>query len=252
MQIHPTALIEEGARLGAGCVVHAHAVISKHCQLGEDVVVHPFAVIGGDPQDLSFDANTHSGVRIGSRTVIREHVTINRATKKGVSTEIGSDCFLMAACHVAHDCHIGDKVVIANSVLLGGHVQVGDRTFLGGGAVIHQFCRVGESVMIGGGARISRDVAPYSLATERNAMIGLNLVGLRRRDFAREVVEEIKLAFRKVDAPVGNIRQMAAAALGSGEFSSAEARIFLQFFAGGRRGFVRTRRNAADDTIGGE
>ena len=146
--------------------------------------MHPFAVIGGDPQDLSFDAFATCAprLRIGSRTVIREHVTISRATKEGASTEIGSDCFLMAACHVAHDCHIGDRVVIANSVLLGGHVQVGNQAFLGGGAVIHQFCRVGESVMIGGGARISRDVAPFTLATERNAMIGLNLVGLRRRE----------------------------------------------------------------------
>ncbi len=252
MQIHPTALIAEGARLGAGCVIHAHAVINGHCELGEGVVVHPFAVIGGDPQDLSFDAHMRSGVRIGSRTVIREHVTISRATKEGASTEIGSDCFLMAACHVAHDCHIGDRVVIANSVLLGGHVQVGNQAFLGGGAVIHQFCRVGESVMIGGGARISRDVAPFTLATERNAMIGLNLVGLRRRSFAREIVDEIKLAFRKVDAPVGNVRQIAAAALQSGEFRSAEARVFLQFFEGGRRGFVRTRRGVADEPTGGE
>jgi len=247
MKVHPTALIQEGARLGAGCVIHAHAVISAHCELGEDVVVHPFAVIGGDPQDLSFDANTQSGVRVGARTVIREHVTINRATKEGASTEIGSDCFLMASCHVAHDCHIGDRVVIANAVLLAGHVQVGDRAFLGGGAVIHQFCRVGESAMIGGGARISRDVAPYTLATERNAMIGMNFVGLRRRGFPSEVVHEIKRAFREVNMPVGNLRQIAAATLQRGEFGSAEARNFLQFFAGGRRGFVRTRRSTAAD-----
>ncbi len=247
MQIHPTALIQEGARLGAGCVIHAHAVISGHCELGAGVVVHPFAVIGGDPQDLSFDANTQSGVRVGARTVIREHVTISRATKKGGSTDIGTDCFLMATCHVAHDCHIGDRVVIANAVLLGGHIQVGDRAFLGGGAVIHQFCRIGEGAMIGGGARISRDVAPYTLATERNAMIGLNLVGLRRRGFPREVVDEIKRAFRNVNTPVGNLRQIAEATLQRGDFGSAEARNFLQFFAGGRRGFVRTRRSAAAD-----
>ena len=253
MKVHPTALIQEGARLGAGCVIHAHAVISAHCELGEGVVVHPFAVIGGDPQDLSFDANTQSGVRVGARTVIREHVTINRATKEGASTEIGSDCFLMASCHVAHDCHIGDRAVIANAVLLAGHVQVGDRAFLGGGAVIHQFCRVGESAMIGGGARISRDVAPYTLATERNAMIGMNFVGLRRRGFPSEVVHEIKRAFRKVNMPVGNLRQIAAATLQRGEFGSAEARNFLQFFAGGRRGFVRTRRStAADEQNDGE
>jgi UDP-N-acetylglucosamine acyltransferase len=247
MQIHPTAIIQDGARLGAGCLIHAHALISRHCELGEGVVVHPFAVIGGDPQDLSFDANTQSGVRIGARTVVREHVTISRATKAAGSTEIGSDCFLMAACHVAHDCRIGIRVVLANAVLLAGHVQIGDRAFLGGGAVIHQFCRIGEGVMIGGGARISRDIPPFSRATERNALIGLNLVGLRRRGLKREVVDEIKRAFRALNTPVGNLREIAASTLQLGEFTSAEARGFLEFFQGSRRGFARARRNTAVD-----
>jgi UDP-N-acetylglucosamine acyltransferase len=209
--------------------------------------VHPFAVVGGDPQDLSFDAHTHSGVRIGARTVIREHVTISRATKADASTEIGSDCFLMAACHVAHDCRIGSGVVIANAVLLAGHVQVGDRAFLGGGAVIHQFCRIGEGVMIGGGARISRDIAPFSLAAERNTVIGLNLVGLRRRRLGRQVVDEIKRAFRALNTPVGNLPDIAATILRRGEYTSAEALRFLEFFQGGRRGFARARRATDDD-----
>jgi UDP-N-acetylglucosamine acyltransferase len=252
MQIHPTALIEDGARLGAGCIIHAHALITRQCELGEAVVVHPFAVIGGDPQDLSFDAGTPSGVRIGARTVIREHVTISRATKAGSATEIGPDCFLMAACHVAHDCRIGAHVVIANAVLLAGHVQIGDRAFLGGGAVIHQFCRVGEGAMIGGGARISRDIAPFSLATERNAIIGLNMVGLRRRGLKREVVDEIRRAFRALNTPVGNLRQIAASTLQRGSFASAEARSFLEFFQGGRRGFARARRSGAADEANDE
>jgi UDP-N-acetylglucosamine acyltransferase len=243
MQIHPTALIHKDAQLAPGCLVHAHAVIGPHCVLEEGVVVHPFAVVGGDPQDLSFDMTILSGVKIGARTVIREHVTISRATRAGKSTEIGSDCFLMAGSHVAHDCHIGNRVVIANAVLLAGHVHVAERAFLGGGAVIHQFCRIGESAMIGGGARISLDIPPFSLVTERNAVIGLNLVGLRRRGFKREVVEEIKRAFRAVDTPVGNLRQIAAATLAAGELRSPEARQFLEFFSGGRRGFARSRRS---------
>lgn len=251
MQIHPTALIQEGARLGSGCVIHAHALISRHCELGEGVVVHPFAVVGGDPQDLSFDIATPSGVRIGARTVIREHVTISRATRAGAATEVGPDCFLMAACHVAHDCRIGGRVVIANAVLLAGHVQVGERAFLGGGAVIHQFCRIGEGAMIGGGARISRDVAPFTLATERNAVIGLNVVGLRRRGFTREVVDEIKRAFRAVNVPVGNLRQIASEALQRGDFASPEARGLLEFYTAGRRTFARSRRGQATDELGG-
>lgn len=247
MQIHPTALIEEGARLGKGCVVHAYAVIGGHAELADGVVVHPFAVIGGDPQDLGFQCEIATGARIGARTVVREHVTISRATKSGGFTEIGADCFLMASCHVAHDCRIGNRVVIANSVLLAGHVHVGDRAFLGGGAVIHQFCRVGESVMIGGGARISRDVAPFTLATERNVLIGLNVVGLRRRGLRREAFDELKRAYRALDVPVGNLREIAAACIDSGDYSTPEAHSFLTFYQSGRRGFTRSRRIASDE-----
>ncbi len=250
MQIHPTALVESGARLGSACVVHPYAVIRRYCVLGDGVVVHPFAVIGGDPQDLGFDVANDSTVRVGARTVIREHVTISRATRIGGSTEIGADCFLMAACHVAHDCCVGDRVVIANATLLAGHVYVGDRSFLGGGAFVHQFCRIGEGAMIGGGARISRDVPPFTMATERNALIGLNKVGLRRSGLDRAALDELKRALRVVATPIGNLREQAGAALARGEFASPEARRLLEFFQQGRRGFVRPRRDAdeSDDT----
>jgi UDP-N-acetylglucosamine acyltransferase len=142
-------------------------------------------------------------------------------------------------------------VVIANAVLMGGHVSIGERTFLGGGAVIHQFCRIGEGVMIGGGGRISGDVPPFCLATERNALIGLNVVGLRRRGVKADVFREIKRVFHAMDQPVGNLRELAASLLASGEFTGVEARGFLEFFTGGRRSFVRTRR-AADASPGSE
>lgn len=236
--------------MGAGCVVHAHAVVTRYCDLEDGVVVHPAAVIGGDPQDLSFDPAIESRVSIGARTVLREHVTINRATKPGATTRVGADCYLMTGSHVAHDCQIGQRVVIANAVLLGGHIHVGDHTFLGGGAVIHQFCRIGEGVMIGGGARISNDVPPYCMATERNALIGLNVVGLRRRGISREAFREVKRVFHALDQPVGNLREIAAALLNAGDLQSAEALRFLDFFGGGRRGFVRTRRGAASHDAG--
>lgn len=204
--------------------------------------MHPFAVLGGDPQDLGFKPEITSRVSIGARTVIREHVTVNRATQVDASTRIGSDCYLMAASHVAHDCQVGDRVVLANAVLLGGHVRVGDRSFLGGSAVVHQFCRIGEGVMVGGGARISSDIAPFCLAAERNALIGLNVVGLRRRGVKAEVFRELKRAYHALNKPAGNLRDLAAAILAAGEFQSVEARSFLEFFTGGRRGFVRTRR----------
>jgi UDP-N-acetylglucosamine acyltransferase len=242
-QIHPTALVESGARLGEACIIHPYAVISRHCVLGDGVVVHPFAVLGGDPQDIGFDVTNDSTVHIGARTIIREHVTISRATRTGSATEIGAECFLMASCHVAHDCRVGDRVVIANAALLAGHVHIGDRSFLGGGAVIHQFCRIGEGAMIGGGARISRDVPPFTMATERNALIGLNKVGLRRRGLDRATLDELKRALRIVATPVGNLREQAGAALARGEFASPEARQLLEFYQQGRRGFVRPRRD---------
>ena len=246
-KIHPTALVEDGAQLGAGCIVHARAIISRHCILGDDVEVHPFAVLGGPPQDLSWDPRIVSGVRIGSGTVIREHVTMNRATRRDASTEIGAGCFIMAAAHVAHDCRIGRRVVLANAVLLGGHVQVGDHAMIGGGAVVHQHCRIGESAMIGGGSRISEDVAPYCLAAERNAVLGLNVVGLRQRGITREVIQDIKRAYRRLNFSRGNLRAIAASALAQREHGSEEARRFLEFFQSGTRGFARARYAAAAD-----
>jgi UDP-N-acetylglucosamine acyltransferase len=247
LQIHPTAIVEEGAQLAGGCIIHAHAYVTRHCQLAEGVVVHPFAVVGGDPQDLSFNAHARTGVRVGARTVIREHVTISRATKLDGYTEIGADCFLMASCHVAHDCKIGNRVIIANAVLLAGHVQVGEGSFLGGGAGIHQFCRVGEGAMISGGARISLDVPPFCMAAERNALIGLNLVGLRRRGCDRQAMSELKRIYQALNVPVGNMRELAASMLARDELTSSEARNFLRFFAGGRRQFIRARASNSDD-----
>ena len=128
--IHPTAIVEAGAQLGADCEIMAYAVLTKHCMLGDRVVVHPFAVIGGDPQYLKFDRATDGRVQVGAGTVLREHVTINRSIHAGKATLVGENCFLMAASHVAHDCEVGSHVVFANAALLAGHVSVGDHTFL--------------------------------------------------------------------------------------------------------------------------
>jgi UDP-N-acetylglucosamine acyltransferase len=207
--------------------------------------VHPFAVVGGDPQDLRFDPATVSGVRVGARTVVRESVTLSRATRPGGFTEIGADCFLMACCHVAHDCRLGHHVVLANGVLLAGHVSIGDNAFLGGAALVHQFVRIGESTMISGATRAAQDIPPFALAAERNEVIGLNLIGLKRRGFSRDAIREIKDAFRAVYLTPGNIRVAAQTALDGGAFETAEARQFLTFFTEGKRGFARARREGA-------
>lgn len=244
--LHSHAIIETGAQLGKDCEIMAGAVITRHAILGDRVVVHPGAVVGGDPQFLKFDRRTPSFVRVGDDTVIREHATLNRSIHADQSTVVGARCFFMAASHAGHDCTLADDVVLANNVMLAGHVEVGAFTFIGGGAGVHQFTRIGESVMIAGLSRITRDLAPFTLVAERDEVSGLNLVSLRRRAFARSTVVELKEAFRRVYYQVGNIRQLAADALGSNNFTSPEAQRFLTFFAGGKRGFARSVRLARD------
>ena len=244
--VHPQAIVEDGAVLGAGCVIHAGALVTRHAVLGDGVVVHPYAVVGGDPQDLKFDPATRTVLRIGARTVIREHVTLHRATRPEGWTEVGADCYLMVGCPVAHDCRLGERVIMANAVLLAGHVQIGDGAFVGGGALVHQFTRVGEGAMVGGAARVARDLPPFSMVTERDEIVGLNVVGLRRRGLPRETLAELKRAFRAVNVAVGDMRQIAAAELAGGGYSSPEARRYLEFFGGSRRSFARARRAGSE------
>lgn len=247
VSIHPSAIIEDGAVIGDGCDIQAGAIIGKNAVLGERVTVYPYAVVGGDPQHLKFDRATPSGVRIGNGAVIREHVTVNRAAQPGGNTIVGERCFLMVNAHVGHDCVLADDVVLANNVMLAGHVHVGAFTFVGGGAGVHQFARIGESAMVSGLSRISRDLAPFTITAERDEVSGLNLLGLKRRGFSSEAIGELKKAFRAVYFKTGNIRELAAAQLG-GDYATAEARRFLEFFAGGKRGFARATRASAEET----
>ena len=248
--VHPTAIVEPGAQLGVDCEIHAYVVVTKHAVLGDRVVVHPFAVVGGDPQYLKFDRTTSSAVRVGAGTVLREYVTVNRSIHSGHATVVGENCFFMSGAHVAHDCTVGNNVVLANNALLAGHVSVGEFSFIGGGAAVHQFTRIGESVMVGGLARITRDLAPFTIVAERDEVSGLNLVGLKRRGFSRDVIRELKEAFRLVYATPGNIRDLAARALASAKFGTAEARRFLEFFAAGKRSFARPGRAGAAEEPG--
>jgi UDP-N-acetylglucosamine acyltransferase len=250
--IHPTAIVEPGAKLGEGCVIHAGAIVRSGAILGERVAVHPYAIVGGDPQVIRFDPAVQTGVRVGAGTIVREFATINRSTEKGGHTVVGSNCLLMASSHVAHDASVGDGVVIANAVLIAGHVSVGDHAVLGGGSAYHQFTRVGEGAIVGGLSRITLDIPPFVMAAERDEVAGLNLVGLRRRGVARESIRELKEAFRLVYGGSGNIRDIAARALAAGAFKSAEAGRFLLFITEGTRGIARTRRKGALPEAGAE
>jgi UDP-N-acetylglucosamine acyltransferase len=194
--IGPFAIIEDGAVVGDGCSIAANAHITKWARLGSDVRVFTGAVIGSDPQDLKFEGE-ETTMNVGDRTVVREFATLNRGTHESGSSSVGEDCLLMAYSHVAHDCHLGNRVIIANSVNMAGHVTIEDWVIIGGMVPIHQFVRLGQHSFIGGGWRVPQDVPPYSLvAGDPLEYRGVNSVGLRRRGFSNQTINEIKHAFK--------------------------------------------------------
>ncbi|MGA2192867.1 MAG: acyl-ACP--UDP-N-acetylglucosamine O-acyltransferase [Nitrospirota bacterium] len=197
VSVGPYAIIEDQVTIGKGTVIGAHAVIKPFVEIGEDNNIYQFASIGEIPQDLKFQGEVTKLV-IGNRNRIREFVTLNRGTKGGGGiTRIGDDCFIMCFAHVAHDCQIGDSVIIANAVQMGGHVHIDKHAIIGGGTVLHQFIRIGEYSMIGGGSAVPQDVPPYTNATGNRAELrGLNLIGLSRKGFSDESISSLKKAYR--------------------------------------------------------
>jgi UDP-N-acetylglucosamine acyltransferase len=213
--IHPTAVIDPRAELGenvtvgpfaviggnvvigSGTSIGAHAVIDGWTSIGEDNRIFPISSVGGIPQDLKFKGEK-TWLKIGDRNMIREFTTLQPGTATGIGeTVIGNDNLFMAYCHVAHDCIIGNRVIMANGSTLAGHVLVEDFAILGGLSAVHQYVRVGESSMLSGGAMVGQDVAPYTIAAgDRARMRGLNMVGLKRRGFPEENIRILKKAFR--------------------------------------------------------
>ncbi len=219
-QIHPTALVEPGARLGEGvsvgpfcCIgdevelgagvrMHAHVVVTGRTRIGAGSVLHPFASIG-QPAQHRGHRGAPSTLEIGAGNVIREYVTINAGTEPH-GTRVGDGCFLMIASHVAHDCQVGNDVVMANQATLAGHVTIADGAIIGGLTAVHQFTRIGEQAMIGGMSAIAEDVIPFGLAVGNRATLkGLNIVGLKRKGVPRPEIHAMRAAFRRLFAEDG-------------------------------------------------
>ena len=229
VEVGPQAIIEEHVKIGAGTRVWANAYITGYTEIGRDNQIHMGAVIGHEPQDLKFDRNCRSYLKIGDRNVFREYCTVHRGTDPESATVIGNDNFLMVSSHVGHNSVVGNRVIITNAALLGGHVHVGDMAFVSGGAVIHQFTHIGRLAMISGNGRVSMDVPPFTLEAERNEVHALNLVGLRRAKIPMEAVSELKRLFKLIYLSGLNGSQALKEASQDGAFKTAEALEFIEF-----------------------
>ncbi len=264
LSIHPTALVDPSARLGDDvsigpfCTVEAGAVIGAGTRLlssvfvagcvtiGDDCEFHHGAAAGGAPQ-MRVMEGPGGRVSIGRGTIVREHVTIHRATKADGCTSVGEHGFLMATCHVAHDCHVGDEVTIANGTALAGFVTVGDRAFLSGNVCVHQFSRIGRLAMVSGLARVVKDVPPFVTVVETGRVVGLNVVGMRRAGMTAAERLEVKRAYHAIYRSGLNVSQAVAAL--RAQPPSALVDEIVAFVEGSRRGLcasgARSRRSRA-------
>ncbi|MFL5541083.1 MAG: acyl-ACP--UDP-N-acetylglucosamine O-acyltransferase [Longimicrobiaceae bacterium] len=252
-EVHPTALIDPSAELAPGVVVGpysivgpgvrvgartrigSHVLIERDTTVGEECTIHQGAVLGTDPQDLKYMGEPTVLV-VGDRTVIREYATLNRGTIASGVTRVGSDCMLMAYTHVAHDCHLGNHVILSNAVNMAGHVSIGDWAIIGGLTPIHQFVRIGAHAFVGGATRVAKDVPPYvKAAGSPMELYGLNSVGLQRRGFPEEVRRELKRAYRLFFASNHNVAQALARAREELR-ALPEVEVFLSFFENSERG----------------
>ena len=256
MTIHPTAIVDNEARLaenvtigpyavveadvevGEGTAVGAHAVLKTGLRLGKHVTVNEAAVLGGLPQDLTFSgARSYAVVEDGA--TIRELATIHRSAQEDGVTRVGRNCFIMSYGHVAHDCDIGEDAIIASCTALAGHVRIGPKAFVSGGVVIHQFTRVGELAMIGGGSKVNLDVPPFVTVDGVPArVIALNTIGLRRAGVAAEEIKTLKHAYRALFREKRPLEQALSQLDGlDGELAAKMA----AFFRASERGVCRAR-----------
>jgi UDP-N-acetylglucosamine acyltransferase len=237
VEIGPFALIGPGCQLGDGCVIAPRATLERDVILAPRVRVGSGSILGGEPQDLKFRGE-RTTVEIGEGTVIREYSTINRGTAHSLKTVVGRDAFIMTYVHLAHDCRIGDGVILANGVQLAGHVEIEDKAILSGLTAVHQFVRVGRHAFIGGCSRVSKDIPPFIKAVGNPVQLyGLNTVGLQRSGFPEETIRELKRVYRLFFRSELNITQ-ALERVQQELNSSEEVQELVRFLEASGRGVV--------------
>jgi UDP-N-acetylglucosamine acyltransferase len=239
VKIGPYSIIGDHVRIGRDTTLESHVVVEGHTEIGERNRIHPFVSIGSSPQDLGYKGE-ETRVVIGNGNLIKEFVTVNRATtKQDWVTIVGDDNYLMAYAHIAHDCRLGNKITMSNVATLGGHTVIGDHAILGGLVAVHQFVRIGSYAFVGGKSGVDRDVPPFMIvAGERAKLYGLNRRGLVRHGFSQEAIDGLKRAYRilwRGNRPFGEgisrVRQEIA--------SFPELEVLLSFFEGSKRGILR-------------
>lgn len=256
VQIHPTAVVEDGARLGpgvvvgayayvgpevvlgAGCKLHHHATVEGVTALGRDCEIFPYACVGLKSQDLKHRGG-RPGLRVGDGNVFREFCTIHAATSDGEFTVIGDHCLFLAYSHVAHDCQVGDRVIMSNNATLAGHVRVEDHAIIGGLSGVHQFCQIGTRAMIGGCSKVEKDIPPFLLGDGHPAAVhGVNVIGLQRAAYREETIVLIKHAYKILYRDGLNRAQALGKLAAHPMAASNEIRAFLNFAEKSERGLA--------------
>ena len=241
VKIGPFVTIDDNVVIGDGCIIDSNAVIRNGARIGKNCHIHSSAVVSGIPQDLKFNGEETITI-IGDNTSIREFVTIHRGTASKGKTIVGSNCLIMAYSHVAHDCVLGNNVIMSNAVQVAGEVIIGDFAVIGGGSLVHQFSKIGCHSMIQGGSHVNKDVPPYSMAG-RNPFTfeGANSIGLRRRGFTDEQIDTIQTVYRTLHYSELNMTNAIAKVLAEME-PSTERDTIIDFIRNSARGVVRVVR----------
>ncbi len=245
--IGPFCVVEADVELGPGCVLESHVVIKQGSRVGANNHFHEGAIIGGTPQHVRH-AGPFGTVEIGSGNTIREHVTIHRALHPGDCTRVGNNNYLMINVHIAHDCQVGSQTIMANNVMLAGHVSVEDGAYLSGAVAVHQYCRIGTLAMVGGQAHVNKDVPPFVTVDGLSSLVvGLNTIGLRRHGFSTQEIALLKQAYRLIYCSGLSweelLRELKA------QFPQEPACRFWQFLEGSSRGILNQRRVPRTTTI---